>query len=62
MDEGQTNNPNVTPGSYPMIFWGLLAMVFPIAHITQQNSLIGSSSKLSFFLGHDTDVNISVPI
>ena len=49
MDEGQTNNPNVTPSSNPMKFCGLLAMVAPIAHITQQNSLIGSSSKIKLF-------------
>ena len=48
MDEGQTNNPNVSP-SYPMKFRGLLAMVTPIPHITQQNSLIGSSSKIKPF-------------
>ena len=49
MDEGQTNNPNVTPWGYPTKFWGLLAMVAPIAHITQQNSLIGSSAKIKPF-------------
>ena len=38
MDEGQTNNPNVTPISYPMKFWGLLAMVAPIAHISYQRN------------------------
>ena len=32
-----------------MKFWGLLAMVAPIAHIRQENSLIGSSSKIKLF-------------
>ena len=41
--------PNVTPSCYPMKFWGLLAMVAPIAHKTQINSLIGSSSKIELF-------------
>ena len=45
-----------------MKFWGLLTMVAPIAHITQQNSLIGSSSKIKFFHWHDADIDISVPI
>ena len=49
MDKGQTNNPNLTPSSYPTKFWGLLAMVAPTAHITQQNFLIGSSSKIEGF-------------
>ena len=34
MDEGQTNNPYITPSSHAMIFWGLLAMVAPTALIT----------------------------
>ena len=33
-DKGQTNNPNVTPSSLPMKFWGWLAMVAPTAHTT----------------------------
>ena len=41
IDEGQTNNPSMNPISHPTKFWGLLAMVAPRAHITQQNSLIG---------------------
>ena len=49
MDKGQTNNPNVTPSNCPTKFWGLLAMVAPIAHMTHQNSLIGSSSKINLF-------------
>ena len=49
MDEGQTNNPNVTPSSHPTKFWGLLAMVAPTAHITQQNFLIGAFPKIKFF-------------
>ena len=32
-----------------MKFWVLLAMVAPTAHITQQNFLIGSSSKIKLF-------------
>ena len=40
---------NVTPCGYPTKFWGLLAMVAHIAHIAQQNSLIGSSSKIEPF-------------
>ena len=62
MDEGQTNNPNVTPSSYQIKFWGLLAMVAPIAHITQQNPLIGSSSKIKFFICQNADADMSVPI
>ena len=34
MDEGQPNNPNITPSGYSMKLWGLLAMVAPTAHIT----------------------------
>ena len=34
VDKGQTNNPYITPSSYSMKFWGLLAMVAPTAHIT----------------------------
>ena len=34
MDEGQTNNPNITPSGYTMKIWGLLAMVAPTEHIT----------------------------
>ena len=49
MDEGQTNKPNVNPSVEPTKFWGLLAMVAPIAHLTQRNSLIGSSSKIKPF-------------
>ena len=49
MEEGQTNNPNLTPSSYAIKFWGLLAMVAPTAYITQQNSLIGLSSKIEHF-------------
>ena len=45
-----------------MKFWGLLAMVAPTAHITQQNFLIGSFPKIKFFIGQDDVVNISVPI
>ena len=48
-DKRQTNKPNVSPSCYQMKFWGLLAMVAPTAHITQQNSLIGSSSKIKPF-------------
>ena len=48
-DEGQANNSNVTPRSHPIKFWGLLAMVAPTAHITQQNFLIGSFIKIEFF-------------
>ena len=49
MDQGQTNNHNVIPSSYPMKFWGLLAMVAPLAHVTQQKFLIGSYSKFEIF-------------
>ena len=45
----QTNNPNVTPSGHPTKFWGLLAMVAPTAHITQQFFLIGSFPKIEFF-------------
>ena len=55
MDKGQTNNPNATPSGRPMKFWGLLAMVAPTAHITQQIFLIGS-------FGQDNIVDISIPI
>ena len=37
MDEGQTNNPNVTSSSHQIEFWGLLAMLAHIANTTQQN-------------------------
>ena len=56
MDEGQANNTNVTPSSHPMKFW------FATARITQQNFLIGSFSKLSFFIGQDNVIDILVPI
>ena len=36
IDQGQTNNPNVTPSGYPTKFWGLLAKVASILHTTQQ--------------------------
>ena len=62
MDEERTKTTNVTPSSHPMKFWGLLAIVTPTAHIIQQNSLIGSFLKTSFFIGQDHVVNISVPI
>ena len=45
-----------------MKFWCLLAMVASIAHITQQNSLIGSSSIIELFIGCNADIDISVPI
>ena len=45
-----------------MKFWGLLAMVAPTAHITQQNFLIGSIPRIEFFIGQDKVTNISVPI
>ena len=63
MDEGQTNNPNVTPSGYPMKLWGLLAIVAPIAHITQNGiPWLARLPKQSFFIGHNADINISVPI
>ena len=37
-------------------------MVAPTAHTTQQTFLIGFPPKLSFFIGHNADINISVPI
>ena len=48
---GQRTNtqPNVSPSGNPMKFWCFLAMDVPTAHITQQNSLIGSFSKMEFF-------------
>ena len=55
-------NPNVTPSSHPTKFCGLLAMVAPTAHITQQNFLIGSFLKIEFFIGQDDIIDISVPI
>ena len=58
MDEGQANNTNVTPSSHPMKFW----FACPTAHITQRNFLIGSFSKLSFFIGQDNVIDILVPI
>ena len=50
MDEGCTKNPNITPSKYPMKLWGLLAMVAPTAHITQQIFLIGSFPKIDFLM------------
>ena len=37
-------------------------MVIPTVHTTQQNVLIGLFPKMSVFIGHDADVNTSVPI
>ena len=62
MDEGQSNNPNVTPRGQPMKFWVLLAMVAPTAHITQQKFLIGSFPKIKVFHCQDDVVDISDPI
>ena len=45
-----------------MKFWGLLAMVAPIAHTTQHNFLIGSIPVIKFFIGQDDIINISVLI
>ena len=50
MDEGSTNNPNETPSSHSTKFWGLLAMVAPTAHITQQTFLIGLFPEIKFSL------------
>ena len=54
-----TQQTFVTPSSYPQNSGGFACMVAPIAHITQQMAHL---AKLSFFIGHNTDVNISVPI
>ena len=37
-------------------------MVVPTVHTTQQNSLIGSSSKIELFHCHNADIDTSVPI
>ena len=62
MGEGQTNNPNETPSGHTMKFWGLLAMVAPATHTTQQKFLIGSFPEIYFFIGEDDIIDISVPI
>ena len=49
MDEGQASNLNVTPTSHPEKFRGLLPMLAPTAHITQQNFLIASIPKIEVF-------------
>ena len=49
MDQGSTNNPNVGSSSYQTKFWGLLDLVAPIVHTTQQNFLIGSFAKSDSF-------------
>ena len=49
MDQGWTNNPNVASSRYPTNFWGLLGLVAPIVHTTQQNFLIGSFAKSDSF-------------
>ena len=49
MDQGQTNNPNLTHSSYQMKFWHLFGMVAPIAHITQKSFLIGPFAKSDTF-------------
>ena len=48
-DQSWTNNPNVTPSSYPIKIWHLFDMVAPIAHIIQQNFLIGLFAKSDTF-------------
>ena len=49
MDEGCSTNTNVIPSGHPTKFLGLLAMVAPTAHITQQKFLIGSFPEIKFF-------------
>ena len=41
--------PKHNPSGHTTKFFGLLDMVAPIAHITQQNSLIGSPSEIIIF-------------
>ena len=49
MDQGWTNNPNVTCSRYPMKFWFLYGMVGPIAQPTWQIFLIGLFANLDTF-------------
>ena len=49
MDQGLIHNPNVSPTSYAMKLWGLFDKVAHIAHITQQNFVIGQFAKMQFF-------------
>ena len=62
MIQGQAYYPNANPSSYPIKIWDVVGTVVPTAHTTQQKSLIGSSSKIKLFIGHNADVNISVTI
>ena len=49
MGQGQTNNLNITPSSYPTKFWGLLGRVATIAHTTEQTFLIGQFPNPKIF-------------
>ena len=60
MSQGQTYSLHANLCGYLMRFQDLVGMVVPTAHTTQQNFLIGSSSKIKFFIHHNADIDISV--
>ena len=48
-DQGKTYNPKYNPKQLPMKLWGLVGIIAPTVHTTQQTILIGSLAKSGTF-------------
>ena len=48
MYQGWIHNPNITTSGYQTKFWGSFGEIAHIAHIIQQNFVIGQVAKMEF--------------